>query len=135
LPAGADLSRIHIVRAVKDGDGERPFNLSLDLDRLEKECNLTEVKLLLIDPASAYLASATGNRINRNNSGGDIRGGLARLTTFAEQHELAVVAVSHLNKTRGASAITRIMGSTEWVAVPRAVFLRAHLSLIKWISF
>ena len=31
--------------------------------------------------------------------------------------------MSHLNKSSGASAITRIMGSTEWVAVPRAVFL------------
>src|SRR5260370_1957280 len=34
-----------------------------------------------------------------------------------------LLAVSHLNKSSGASAITRIMGSTEWVAVPRAVYL------------
>ena len=41
----------------------------------------------------------------------------------AAKHELAALTVSHLNKSSGASAITRIMGSTEWVAVPRAVFL------------
>jgi putative DNA primase/helicase len=125
IAAGADLKRIDIVKAVKDSDGERPFNLSVDLDRLENEYKLTLVKLLVIDPASAYLGSATGNRINRNN-GGEVRAVLDRLTAFAEKHELAVVAVSHLNKSRGASAITRIMGSTEWVAVPRAVFLVAE---------
>jgi hypothetical protein len=34
IAAGADRSRIHIVKAVKDSVGERPFNLSVDLDRL-----------------------------------------------------------------------------------------------------
>jgi putative DNA primase/helicase len=125
IAAGADLERIDIVKAVKDGEAERPFNLSVDLDRLEKEHKVTKVKLLVIDPATAYLGSAAGKRISRNN-GGDIRAVLDRLTSFAEKHELAVVAVSHLNKSRGASAITRIMGSTEWVAVPRAVFLVAE---------
>jgi hypothetical protein len=120
--AGADLSRVHLVKAVKDGDGERLFNLSVDLDRLEKEYKLTDVKLVVIDPASAYVGSAAGNRINRNSSG-DVRAALQCLANFAEKHGLAVILVSHLNKSRGASAITRIMGSTEWAAVPRAVFL------------
>ena len=55
IAAGADLSRIHIVKAVKDVNGERPFNLSIDLDRLEREYDLRRVKLLVIDPASSYL--------------------------------------------------------------------------------
>jgi putative DNA primase/helicase len=122
IAAGANRSRIRIVKAVNDGDGERPFNLSVDLDRLEKEHDLAHVKLLLIDPASSYLGSAKGNSVNRNN-GGEVRTILDRLASFAAKHGLAVLAVSHLNKSSGASAITRIMGSTEWVAVPRAVFL------------
>jgi putative DNA primase/helicase len=117
IAAEADRSRIHIVKAVRDGDGERPFNLSVDLDRLEREYDLTRVKLLVIDPVSSYLGSA-----NRNN-GRDVRAIQDRLASFAAKHELAVLTVSHLNKSRGASAITRIMGSTEWVAVPRAVFV------------
>ena len=60
------------MKAVKDGEGERPFDLSVDLDRLEKECQLRTVKLVIIDPATAYLGSATGKRINRNN-GGEVR--------------------------------------------------------------
>jgi putative DNA primase/helicase len=42
---------------------------------------------------------------------------------FAAQHDLGGLAISHLNKTSGARAITRIMGSLEWAAAPRAVFL------------
>ena len=61
IAAGADLSRIHIVKAVKDSNGERPFNLSVDLDRLEREYDLRRVKLVVIDPASSYLGSANRN--------------------------------------------------------------------------
>jgi putative DNA primase/helicase len=117
IAAGADRGRIHIVKAVKDGNGERPFNLSVDLDRLEREYDLRKVKLLVIDPVSSYLGPA-----NRNN-GGEVRLIQHRLASFAAKHDLAVLMVHHLNKSSGASAITRIMGSTEWGAVPRAVFL------------
>ena len=34
-----------------------------------------------------------------------------------------MLAISHLNKNSGARAITRIMGSQEWAAAPRAVSL------------
>jgi hypothetical protein len=125
IASGADLSRIHIVKAVKDRDGERPFNLCLDLDRLEQAYDLAQVALVVIDPASAYLGSTANNRVNRND-GGDVRAVLIRLASFAAKHGIAVVAVSHLNKSRGGNAITRIAGSGEWVAVPRAVFLVAE---------
>jgi putative DNA primase/helicase len=117
IAAGADRGRIHIVKAVKDGNGERPFSVSVDLDRLEREYDLRKVKLLVIDPVSSYLGPA-----NRNN-GGEVRLIQHRLASFAAKHDLAVLMVHHLNKSSGASAITRIMGSTEWGAVPRAVFL------------
>jgi hypothetical protein len=122
IAARANRDRVHIVKAVKDGDGERAFNLAVDLDRLEKEYDLRQVRLLEIDPVSSYLGSTKGKRINRNN-GGDVRAILDRLAEFAAKHELAVLAVSHLNKSSGTRAITRIMGSLEWVAAPRAVFL------------
>ncbi len=122
----ADRSRIHIVKAVKDDNGiERSFNLASDLDRLEKEYDLQQVLLAVIDPVSAYLGSTKGNRINRN-QGGDVRTIQDRLAMFAAKHELAILSVAHLNKSRGTKAITRIMGSLEWVAAPRAVFLVAE---------
>jgi putative DNA primase/helicase len=122
MAAGADCSRVHILTAIRGEDGrERPFNLGLDLDRLEKE-DLSRVRLLIIDPASAYTTRANGSRLDRN-SAGDVRTMLGRLTSFASRHRIGVLAVSHLNKSSGARAVARVMGSQEWVAVPRAVFL------------
>jgi putative DNA primase/helicase len=126
IAAGADRTRMHIVTAVKEEDGgERAFNLTLDLDRLEKEDDLRAVRLLVIDPVSAYLGSTKGGRVDRN-SAGDVRSILGRLAAFAARHDLGVVAISHLNKSGGRRAIARIMGSQEWVAAPRAVFLVAE---------
>ena len=123
IAAGADRTRVHVVKAVKGDDGvERAFDLSVDLDRLEKEHGLGEVRLLVVDPISAYVGTMKGKGINRNH-GADGRTVLSRLAAFAAQHNLGVLAVSHLNKTAGARAITRVRGSSEWVAVPRAVFL------------
>ncbi len=50
------LTRIHVVKAVKEvNSAERVFNLAIDLDRLDKEHDLRRVRLLVIDPVSAYL--------------------------------------------------------------------------------
>jgi putative DNA primase/helicase len=126
IAAGADRTRMHIVTAVKEEDGgERAFNLTLDLDRLEKENDLRAVRLLVIDPVSAYLGSTKGGRVDRNRAG-DVRSILGRLAAFAARQDLGVVAISHLNKSGGRRAIARIMGSQEWVAAPRAVFLVAE---------
>ena len=89
IAAEADRVRIHIVKAVKDkSGGERRFNLALDLDRLEKEIDLHQVSLVVIDPASAYLNAKKGKRIDRSNAG-DVRTVLDRLGTFAARQRSA----------------------------------------------
>jgi hypothetical protein len=50
------------VKAVKEGRGERPFNLVIDLEQLEREYDLTQVKLVMIGPVAAYLGLAAGSR-------------------------------------------------------------------------
>jgi putative DNA primase/helicase len=121
--AGANLKVVHVVKAVRGDDGaERPFSIAVDLSRLEEEFDLRLVRLLIVDPVSAYLTAPGGKSVNRN-QGGDVRAVLGRCAAFAARHDLAILAVSHLNKSNGARAITRAMGSLEWVAAPRAVFL------------
>jgi hypothetical protein len=119
--ASAALDAVHLVKAVKDEQGgERPFSLAADLERLEQEQDLTQVRLLIVDPITAYLGTKNGS-INRN-EGSKVRPVLDHLTTFAARHELGVLAISHLSKAR-AKAITLVTGSLDWVAVPRAVYL------------
>ena len=71
--------------------GNVEFSLALDLDRLEKEIDLRQVTLVVIDPASAYLISKKGKGIDRNNAG-DVRTILDRLGAFAARHDLGVLA-------------------------------------------
>ena len=59
LAAGANLTDVHVVKAVRGDDGvERAFSLAVDLDRLQKEYDLQRVRLLIVDPISAYLGTA-----------------------------------------------------------------------------
>ena len=121
IAAGADLDAVHIVKAVRDDDGvERPFSLAADLERLEREHDLKQVRLLIVDPITGYLGTKNGT-INRN-QGSRVRPLLDRLTAFAARHDLGVLAISHLTKAR-AKAITLVMGSLDWVAVPRAMYV------------
>jgi putative DNA primase/helicase len=123
MAAGADCSRVHLVGAVKEASGaERAFNLARDLDQFANGRDMSQVKLLVIDPVSAYMTSDKGSRVSQN-SGGDVRAIQTRLAAFAVKNDLAVLTVSHLNKTGGTKAINRITGSLEWVAAVRAMFL------------
>ena len=123
MAAGANRSRVHVVGAVKEASGaERAFNLARDLDQFANGRDMSQVKLLVIDPVSAYLTSDKGSRVSQN-SGSDVRAIQTRLAAFAVKNDLAVLTVSHLNKTGGTKAINRITGSLEWVAAVRAMFL------------
>jgi RecA-family ATPase len=101
MAAGADCSRVHVVGAVKEVSGaERAFNLARDLDQFANGRDMSQVKLLVIDPVSAYLTSDKGSRVSQN-SGSDVRAIQTRLAAFAVKNDLAVLTISHLNKTGG----------------------------------
>lgn len=123
--AGADLQRVHILHAVRDGfsaDGEerhRGFNLKEDVKKLETAlAEIGEVALVVIDPVSAYL----GQSDSHNNA--EVRALLAPLSEMAARAGVAVVAVSHLNKggAGGGDALMRVTGSLAFVAAARAAY-------------
>lgn len=118
----ADCKRIHIlqmVRFVEQGkETQRLFSLGDDIEILEKILTSnSDCRLLIIDPVSAYLSGADGN----DNS--DIRGLLAPLADLAARFGIAIVLVSHLNKSMGGRAIYRTMGSIAFTAAVRAAFV------------
>jgi len=73
------------------------------------------VRLVVIDPLSAYLGGIDSHR------NADVRGLLAPVQAFAEEHDCCVLAVTHLNKSRGTSALHRITGSGAFTAAARVV--------------
>ncbi len=114
--AGADLKRVHAVRAVRVREGERCFCLTEDLRDLERKAGeLDELRLLLFDPVSAFMGATDAHK------NADVRRVLAPLAALAERHRCAVLAISHLTKTQG-PAQDRAQGSVAFVAAARATW-------------
>jgi len=119
---GADLSKVHILQAVRHAkpSGEtvlEHFNLETDLTALQDVvASLGDVRLIVIDPISAYLGS-TESHVNAK-----VRGLLSPLAELASWLDAAVVAVTHLNKSNS-SALYRASGSIAFIAAARAVWL------------
>lgn len=117
---GADVSRVHVVESVIDGDSDRMFCLQEDLGRLGSMIqDIGDVRLVIIDPISAYL----GRGLDSNNNS-DIRGLMATLAGLAAATGAAILCVSHLNKTTtNSNALERVTGSLAFVAAVRGVYI------------
>lgn len=120
--AGADLERVIALQGVvhhgQDGDEEvHHFSLERDLAVLEQAVGqCPNCRLIIIDPISAYLGETDSHR------NAQVRGLLAPLANLAARHDLAVLCVSHLNKSTGTQAIYRTMESLAFVAAVRAAW-------------
>ena len=118
--AGADMSRCHVLSAIKikTKDGKpalRMFDLTQDIARLEVAIQkIGNVKLVTIDPISAYMGATDSH----NNA--EVRGLLAPLTEMAARHKVAVILVTHFNKSTSQEPIGRVIGSIGTVAAARA---------------
>jgi len=119
--AGADVSRVHTLEAVRvqlpNGSlAEKTFNLETDVAALEAALRENpEVRLIVIDPISAYLGGVDSH------SNAEVRGVLAGLAKLAAQHSVAVISVTHLRKSAGA-AVYRATASIAFTAAARAVW-------------
>ena len=98
--AGADVERMHCMSTVPQRNGDtvedRLFSLREDLKVLEREIRrLPDSRLVIIDPISSYLGGVDTHR------NADVRSALHPLAALAERTGVAIVAVSHLNKSVG----------------------------------
>jgi hypothetical protein len=120
---GGFVDRVDLIRMVKRGNSknEQPFSLELDLPALDEALSQQWCpKLVVIDPISAYL----GGTDSHNNS--DIRTLLAPLSDLAERFHVAIVVVTHCNKTASGPAMYRSIGSIAFVASARTAWLVAN---------
>ena len=117
--AGANCEAVHVVQASIDYDkddepSERLFSLATDIDAMEVFIRrLGDCKLVVIDPISAYLGKTDSHK------NAEVRAVLSPVATLAEKLNVAVVAITHLNKGAG-SAMYRSIGSIAFTAAARA---------------
>ena len=114
----ADQTRVHIFSTVKRKGKDQFFDLSEDIDLLEKSLQgMKDVSLIVVDPITAFLG-ATDSHVNA-----EVRALLSKLSKIASAHRIAIVVVTHLNKSTGGSAMNKITGSLAFVAAARAAYM------------
>ncbi len=103
-----------------------PIQLPRDLDLIAAECAELRPELLVIDPFFAALGVDEKNRFIQINDEQSIRRVVARLKQLAEEFNVAIVLIRHLNKALGGSALLRGSGSIAIAAQARSVMLVAR---------
>jgi hypothetical protein len=120
--AGADLSLTLFPDMHDVHQWARPLRLPEDLSRIDEMIQMTQARLLIIDPLMAVL----GRDINSDRDQ-DVREALGPLAEIARPVGTAVVIVRHLNKAVGKSAIYRGGGSIGIGGLARsALMLSRH---------
>ncbi|MCR5109769.1 MAG: AAA family ATPase [Ruminococcus sp.] len=114
VAAGADCSRV----MWKD---ESQHPLSMTDDMLEELIQLTEPKLVILDPLQAYLgANVDMHRAN------EIRPVMSHIENLASKYKCAIVLIGHMNKNMGTKTAYRGLGSIDITAAARSVIVVAR---------
>jgi hypothetical protein len=112
---GSDGKLFDVVSGVQGSD--RLLNLTEDLDKLRQLLRYYGTKLCVISPVNAYLPGKSDNYKDP-----DVRAVLTPIGQLAEELDIAMVGIMHLNKTLQSKILYRIGGSIAFSAVARAIF-------------
>jgi len=120
LAAGADLTRVTILKMVHAPNAERMFSLVTDLNALrQKIIEIGNVVLIIIDPVTAYLGVGKVDSFRAT----DVRAILSPLKELAEELRVCVLGIMHFNKKIDVTNILlRISDSLAYGAAARHVY-------------
>jgi putative DNA primase/helicase len=117
--SGADIAKVHLLR------GQLVYNRrdltevaitlrDIDAIRVALE-QVGDCKLLIVDPIGDFIPGIDSNKDN------EVRSLLSPLAALAEEHELAVLMISHRKKNSGDRADNMALGSVAFTAKARSV--------------
>ncbi len=112
--AGGDASRVVLLRAVRDAQGERLPTIA-DLDALEAARRRVNAALVIVDPLMAYLPDERDAHKDH-----DVRRALAPLADYAATSGAGVLTIRHLNKASSSNPLYRGGGSIGIIGAARA---------------
>jgi hypothetical protein len=119
--AGADLSRVHVIRTTITAAGSEVWpSLLTDIEAIEDAAkSLGDVLLIGIDPVTGYLETVNDHRAS------ELRNVLLPLSRMAERLGCAVELVNHVGKAPVMNAKHRVLGSVAYGGTCRANYLFA----------
>ena len=118
--AGADLTRVHIIKMIREAGNPRMFSLIHDLPALHRKATeIGDVKMILVDPVTAYLGVQEIDSFRAT----DVRAVLGPLKEFAAELHLSILGVMHFNKKVDiTNVLLRISDSLAFGAAARHVY-------------
>ena len=116
--AGADLTRVVALEEIDDQGELRPPAILADAPLLGRLAREIDAALIVLDPLVAFLDPALSAHRDQ-----DVRRALAPLKTLGEETGAAVLAVRHLTKGTGGSALYRGGGSIGIIGAARFALL------------
>jgi hypothetical protein len=125
--AAADLARVHVLGGVIEttpaGEQQADLQLPRDLDLIADWCRLQRPALVVIDPLFAVLGLDANGKLVKANDDQSVRKLTGAFRTLAEETGAVILAVRHLNKAAGGSALHRGSGSIALAGQARSVLL------------
>lgn len=121
MAAGAVMDKVFILNSlVTSKKGRRMFSIAEDLARLTSFVELhPDVRALIVDPANAYMGTSKEHDSFRDS---DVRAVLGPLKEWAEEHQVAVLIITHFKKGGTGRAIDQVMGSLAFTALSRSAW-------------
>ena len=120
IAQGADCSKVMAFECIQTGDDEdshESFALDSTIQELEDLlATIPDCRLIIFDPINSYLGEI------KENSNKEVRQGLTKLSRIAEKWGVTILCITHLNKKWDISTMYRVMGSTAFTSVARAVW-------------
>lgn len=118
VAAGADLGMAFRVDVVQPDGAVDGLSLPEDTAGLTELCHRERVALVLLDP----LMSAVSGKLDTHKDA-EVRKALSPLSRLADEAQVGVLGLIHVNKTQGSDLLTRLMGSRAFTAVARSVLV------------
>lgn len=121
IAAGANLARVHFVRATVKAGRAVPFDPAADMLALQERLRELEApRLMVLDPVVSAVAGDS-------HKGGEVRRGLQPLVDLAAERKCAVLGITHFAKGgSGREPLERVMGSVAFGALARVVMVASR---------
>lgn len=111
IAAGADCERVAYII-------EEENALTLDDQRIEKAIEMSQAKLVIIDPIQAYMGQDGDLQ-----SASRMRCIIGNLAKVASRHQCAILLVGHMTKSNSGKNLYRGLGSIDIAATARSVLM------------
>lgn len=125
VACGADLSMVHQIEGAMQGGQRTTFSMQDDLEAVSRILTFAREEqrpfaMLVIDPVTSYLPGRKLRKVDLNDAG-QLRTVLEPWLRLADDHNIAIVCVTHFAKDTNRSMLHRVLGSAAFAQTCRSL--------------